>query len=160
MSLGHTTWKSIKTKLETRVRFFVLFCLINFFVWQVVADSLQTSPVLLRFRHDRKTGTPSFIEWCVSLPNCDNAQNYLKLCQYWPVLVPTSTLALGVNLPAHLVVVKGTHQLEGGKNREYDESQVLQMIGRAGRPQVRVKLVFHWNHLSLPHPRMLWWASI
>ena len=52
-----------------------------------------------------------------------------------PVLVSTSTLALGVNLPAHLVVVKGTHQLEGGQNREYDESQVLQMIGRAGRPQ-------------------------
>ena len=33
------------------------------------------------------------------------------------------------------MVVKGTNQLEGGKNREYDESQVLQMIGRAGRPQ-------------------------
>ena len=53
-----------------------------------------------------------------------------------PVLVSTTTLALGVNLPAHLVVVKGTMQvLQGSIYREYDEAQVLQMMGRAGRPQ-------------------------
>ena len=58
-----------------------------------------------------------------------------------PVLVSTTTLALGVNLPAHLVVVKGTQQIGGGAGggggsyREYDEAQVLQMMGRAGRPQ-------------------------
>ncbi|KAF4527806.1 hypothetical protein B566_EDAN016218, partial [Ephemera danica] len=52
-----------------------------------------------------------------------------------PVLVATSTLAMGVNLPAHLVVVKSTEQYVGGMYREYAESSLLQMMGRAGRPQ-------------------------
>eukprot|EP00057_Strongylocentrotus_purpuratus_P010440 XP_011664914.1 PREDICTED: probable ATP-dependent DNA helicase HFM1 [Strongylocentrotus purpuratus] len=52
-----------------------------------------------------------------------------------PVLMSTSTLAMGVNLPAHLVVVKSTQHYAGGMYREYSETQILQMIGRAGRPQ-------------------------
>eukprot|EP00117_Sycon_ciliatum_P004459 scpid34487/ scgid4280/ Probable ATP-dependent DNA helicase HFM1 len=52
-----------------------------------------------------------------------------------PVLIATSTLAMGVNLPAHLVVVKSTQQYVCGGFREYSEVQVVQMIGRAGRPQ-------------------------
>jgi antiviral helicase SLH1 len=53
------------------------------------------------------------------------------------VLVATSTLAWGVNLPAHLVVVKGT-QFFDAKTEAYkdmDLTDVLQMLGRAGRPQ-------------------------
>lgn len=43
---------------------------------------------------------------------------------------------MGVNLPAHLVIVKGTTQYSGaGVRRPYSSSTVLQMIGRAGRPQ-------------------------
>ncbi|EHK97427.1 putative helicase mug81 [Glarea lozoyensis 74030] len=53
------------------------------------------------------------------------------------ILVATSTLAWGVNLPAHLVVVKGTQyfdaKIEGYK--DMDLTDVLQMMGRAGRPQ-------------------------
>ncbi|XP_042885950.1 probable ATP-dependent DNA helicase HFM1 [Penaeus japonicus] len=54
-----------------------------------------------------------------------------------PVLVSTSTLAMGVNLPAHLVIVKSTSQYNGnvGGHEEYSSGQILQMIGRAGRPQ-------------------------
>ncbi|XP_065335350.1 probable ATP-dependent DNA helicase HFM1 isoform X2 [Cloeon dipterum] len=52
-----------------------------------------------------------------------------------PVLVSTSTLAMGVNLPAHLVVIKSTEQYIGGTYAEYGENAVLQMMGRAGRPQ-------------------------
>ncbi|XP_057297127.1 probable ATP-dependent DNA helicase HFM1 [Hydractinia symbiolongicarpus] len=52
-----------------------------------------------------------------------------------PVLFCTSTLAMGVNLPAHLVVVKGTMHYVMGGYEEYSEAQVLQMMGRAGRPQ-------------------------
>merc|ERR1719348_2847342 len=52
-----------------------------------------------------------------------------------PVLTCTSTLAMGVNLPAHLVVIKSTQQMVAGGWREYSESQILQMAGRAGRPQ-------------------------
>ncbi|KFQ28265.1 putative ATP-dependent DNA helicase HFM1, partial [Mesitornis unicolor] len=52
-----------------------------------------------------------------------------------PVLFTTSTLAMGVNLPAHLVVVKSTMHYVGGMFQEYSETDILQMIGRAGRPQ-------------------------
>ncbi|KAG8511046.1 putative ATP-dependent DNA helicase HFM1, partial [Galemys pyrenaicus] len=49
--------------------------------------------------------------------------------------VTTSTLAMGVNLPAHLVVIKSTMHYAGGMFEEYSETDILQMIGRAGRPQ-------------------------
>ncbi|XP_021066772.1 probable ATP-dependent DNA helicase HFM1 [Mus pahari] len=52
-----------------------------------------------------------------------------------PVLFTTSTLAMGVNLPAHLVVIKSTMHYSGGVFEEYSETDILQMIGRAGRPQ-------------------------
>ncbi|XP_007934232.1 probable ATP-dependent DNA helicase HFM1 [Orycteropus afer afer] len=52
-----------------------------------------------------------------------------------PVLFTTSTLAMGVNLPAHLVVIKSTMHYAGGMFEEYSEADILQMIGRAGRPQ-------------------------
>ncbi|XP_029929862.1 probable ATP-dependent DNA helicase HFM1 [Myripristis murdjan] len=51
------------------------------------------------------------------------------------VLFTTSTLAMGVNLPAHLVVVKSTTHYVSGSCEEYSEADILQMIGRAGRPQ-------------------------
>ncbi|KAM9797925.1 activating signal cointegrator 1 complex subunit 3 [Neosynchiropus ocellatus] len=53
------------------------------------------------------------------------------------VLIATSTLAWGVNFPAHLVVVKGTEYFNGKFRRyvDYPITDVLQMMGRAGRPQ-------------------------
>jgi activating signal cointegrator complex subunit 3 len=53
------------------------------------------------------------------------------------VLIATSTLAWGVNFPAHLVVVKGTEYFDGKTQRyvDYPITDVLQMMGRAGRPQ-------------------------
>lgn len=52
------------------------------------------------------------------------------------VLVATATLAWGVNLPAHLVIVKGTEYFDGKISRyvDYPLTDVLQMVGRAGRP--------------------------
>ncbi|CAI5641675.1 probable ATP-dependent DNA helicase HFM1 isoform X3 [Oreochromis niloticus] len=52
-----------------------------------------------------------------------------------PVLFTTRTLSMGVNLPAHLVVIKSTMQYVAGSCQEYSEADLLQMIGRAGRPQ-------------------------
>ncbi|EEB05874.1 ATP-dependent RNA helicase Slh1 [Schizosaccharomyces japonicus yFS275] len=53
------------------------------------------------------------------------------------ILIATSTIAWGVNTPAHLVIVKGTEyydaKIEGYK--DMDQTDVLQMLGRAGRPQ-------------------------
>ena len=53
------------------------------------------------------------------------------------VLVCTSTLAWGVNFPCHLVIVKGTEFFDGKVQRYVDMpvTDVLQMMGRAGRPQ-------------------------
>ena len=53
------------------------------------------------------------------------------------VLVSTATLAWGVNLPAHAVVIKGTqiYSPEKGSWVELSPQDVLQMLGRAGRPQ-------------------------
>jgi len=51
------------------------------------------------------------------------------------VLFCTSTLAVGVNLPAHLVIIKGTKMYQQQQYVDYSTTQILQMIGRAGRPQ-------------------------
>ncbi|KND04164.1 ATP-dependent RNA helicase BRR2 [Spizellomyces punctatus DAOM BR117] len=53
------------------------------------------------------------------------------------VLVSTATLAWGVNLPAHTVIIKGTQVYNPEKGRwvELSPQDVLQMLGRAGRPQ-------------------------
>lgn len=53
------------------------------------------------------------------------------------ILVATSTLAWGVNTPAHLVVIKGT-EFYDARTKSYVDfpiTDVLQMMGRAGRPQ-------------------------
>ena len=69
--------------------------------------------------HDRKTAESLFLEGKIQ------------------VLVCTATLAWGVNLPAHLVVLKGTEFFDGKTSRyvDYPITDVLQMMGRAGRPQ-------------------------
>ncbi len=52
------------------------------------------------------------------------------------VLVSTATLAWGVNLPAHTVIIKGTqiYSPEKGQWTELSPLDVMQMLGRAGRP--------------------------
>ncbi|KAH6918431.1 Sec63 Brl domain-containing protein [Coprinopsis sp. MPI-PUGE-AT-0042] len=51
------------------------------------------------------------------------------------VLVTTSTLAVGVNLPAHLVIIKGVKTFQNSASVEYSDLDIMQMLGRAGRPQ-------------------------
>ena len=53
------------------------------------------------------------------------------------VLCCTATLAWGVNLPAHAVIIKGTQIYDPTKGRwaELSPLDVMQMLGRAGRPQ-------------------------
>jgi replicative superfamily II helicase len=52
------------------------------------------------------------------------------------VLVCTSTLAWGVNFPARLVIIKGTEYFDAKTHRyvDFPITDVLQMMGRAGRP--------------------------
>ncbi|EXJ82464.1 hypothetical protein A1O3_06277 [Capronia epimyces CBS 606.96] len=51
------------------------------------------------------------------------------------VLCCTSTLAVGVNLPCYLVILKGTTAWTDNGFQEYADLEVMQMLGRAGRPQ-------------------------
>lgn len=53
------------------------------------------------------------------------------------VLVCTATLAWGVNLPAHGVIIKGTKLYDSKKSAfvDLDILDVMQIFGRAGRPQ-------------------------
>ncbi|CDO93346.1 unnamed protein product [Kluyveromyces dobzhanskii CBS 2104] len=56
------------------------------------------------------------------------------------VLVSTATLAWGVNLPAHTVIIKGTelYSPEKGDWVMLPPQDILQMLGRAGRPRYDV----------------------
>jgi len=71
------------------------------------------------------------------------------------VLVCTATLAWGVNLPAHMVIIKGTqiYNPEKGKWVELSSQDVLQMLGRAGRPQYDTygKGIIITNHSELQY---------
>ncbi|BGP14081.1 ATP-dependent DNA helicase MER3 [Rhodosporidiobolus nylandii] len=51
------------------------------------------------------------------------------------IVCSTSTLAVGVNLPARMVIIRGTKAFVDGQSKDYSDLEVQQMIGRAGRPQ-------------------------
>jgi ATP-dependent DNA helicase HFM1/MER3 len=51
------------------------------------------------------------------------------------VICCTSTLAVGVNLPCHLVILKNTVTYTDEGLQEYSDLEMMQMLGRAGRPQ-------------------------
>jgi ATP-dependent DNA helicase HFM1/MER3 len=49
------------------------------------------------------------------------------------VICCTSTLAIGVNLPCHLVIIKNTVTWTAVGSKEYADLEIMQMLGRAGR---------------------------
>jgi ATP-dependent DNA helicase HFM1/MER3 len=51
------------------------------------------------------------------------------------IICCTSTLAVGVNLPCYFVVIKGTVAWTDKGAQEYPDLEIMQMLGRAGRPQ-------------------------
>ncbi|KIW02382.1 uncharacterized protein PV09_06203 [Verruconis gallopava] len=52
------------------------------------------------------------------------------------VICCTSTLAVGVNLPCHMVIIKNTVTYANSEGiKEYSDLEIMQMLGRAGRPQ-------------------------
>ena len=86
------------------------------------------------------------------------------------VLVSTATLAWGVNLPAHTVIIKGTqiYNPEKGHWTELGALDVMQMLGRAGRPQYDSRgegiLITSHNelqfYLSLLNQQVFWFFSL
>ncbi|XP_065175302.1 U5 small nuclear ribonucleoprotein 200 kDa helicase-like [Sycon ciliatum] len=75
--------------------------------------------------------------------------------QHIQVLISTATLAWGVNLPAHTVIIKGTqiYSPEKGQWVELGALDVMQMFGRAGRPQYdrEGKGILITNHSELQY---------
>ena len=71
------------------------------------------------------------------------------------VLVCTATLAWGVNLPAHTVIIKGTqlYDPEKGAFKDLGVLDVQQIFGRAGRPQFDVagEGIIITQHAKLAH---------
>lgn len=55
--------------------------------------------------------------------------------KYIKALVATPTLAAGVNLPARTVVVRDMSRFSGGYSQYIKRIEILQMLGRAGRPK-------------------------
>ncbi|KAF5400579.1 hypothetical protein PHET_06138 [Paragonimus heterotremus] len=82
-------------------------------------------------------------------------QAFLSGCL--PVLACTSTLSMGLNMPAHLVIIKNTEQLINGELKGYNSTQIAQMIGRAGRPQFDtegVAVIMTSNELKAHYERL------
>ncbi|XP_042907198.1 probable ATP-dependent DNA helicase HFM1 isoform X4 [Parasteatoda tepidariorum] len=73
-------------------------------------------------------------------------EEFFLMCQI-QVIISTSTLSMGVNFPAHLVIIKSTNQYAGGCYKEYSDTQILQMIGRAGRPQEKYESIVSGKQL-------------
>lgn len=75
------------------------------------------------------------------------------------VLVSTATLAWGVNLPAHAVIIKGTqvYSPEHGRWIELSPMDVMQMMGRAGRPQFDT---FGEGHIITTKADVLYYLSM
>lgn len=81
------------------------------------------------------------------------------------LLIATSTVAWGVNFPARLVIVKGTEFYDPKLKKyvDFPVTDLLQMIGRAGRPQFdtqatacvyveQSKKNFYRKYLNSPFP--------
>jgi ATP-dependent DNA helicase HFM1/MER3 len=83
------------------------------------------------------------------------------------VICCTSTLAVGVNLPCHMVIIKNTVSYEAGAIKEYSDLEIMQMIGRAGRPQfdtsalavimTKMQQVKHYEQLLSGQERLESW---
>ncbi|KAJ2901105.1 activating signal cointegrator 1 complex subunit 3 [Coemansia aciculifera] len=103
-------------------------------------DDLEMEAVLERTQDANLRLSLSF---GIGMHHAGLTENDRKICEQLfydrkiQVLIATSTLAWGVNLPAHLVILKGTEFFDA-KSKGYVDfpiTDVLQMIGRAGRPQ-------------------------
>ncbi|KAJ3930521.1 MAG: DEAD-domain-containing protein [Lentinula lateritia] len=68
-------------------------------------------------------------------PNDRRTIEELFLSKILRIVIATTTLAVGVNLPAHTVIIKGVHTFQNSSSIEYSDLDVMQMLGRAGRPQ-------------------------
>ncbi|KAB0348345.1 hypothetical protein FD754_013202 [Muntiacus muntjak] len=103
--------------------------------FQAIRSHSPAKPVLI-FVSSRRQTRLTALELIAFLATEEDPKQWLNMDER-EVLIATSTLAWGVNFPAHLVIIKGTEYYDG-KTRRYVDfpiTDVLQMMGRAGRPQ-------------------------
>lgn len=84
------------------------------------------------------------------------------------VICCTSTLSVGVNLPCHMAIIKNTAGYEGSQIKEYSDLDIMQMIGRAGRPQfdtsavavimTRLSQVSHYEQMMSGQEQLESWS--
>ena len=66
------------------------------------------------------------------------------------VICCTSTLAVGVNLPCHLVIIKNTMTYTDEGLQEYSDLEIMQMIGELSFPYaITDALVLYENLLTI-----------
>lgn len=111
-----------------------------------VRDAQHRSVLLEASRRVRDDGLKRSIREGVGYHNADLSREDKTIVEELfgqkelRIVATTSTLAMGMNLPAYLVIIKGVRLYRG--NSQYamlDYSSILQMIGRAGRPQFDVR---------------------
>jgi len=104
-----------------------------------ILEAKKKSPLLGKFKsRDLERLTPSGIGFHNAglLRRDRNIVEKLFMDGNLKVLVTTATLAWGVNLPAHAVVIKGTDIYEPNKDIvDLSILDIQQIFGRAGRPQ-------------------------
>jgi replicative superfamily II helicase len=61
-----------------------------------------------------------------------------------------------VRLAAHMVVIKGVHTYQNNASKEYSDLDVMQMLGRAGRPQFGFLSFLLYVHLTHHTFRQRW----
>ena len=106
------------------------------------SDSKQILVEASRDPDNRNEGLKTLLEYGFAIHHAGMPQSERALVErlfaerHIQVLVCTSTLAWGVNLPAHAVIIKGTEIFapEKGGWTQLGALDVLQMFGRAGRP--------------------------
>ncbi|GFE55676.1 DEAD-box helicase [Babesia ovis] len=93
---------------------------------------------LTRSNHDNIS---RFAEYCLSIHHAGMVRRDRDVVETMfkegliKVLISTSTLAWGVNLPANCVIIKGTFIGGMGVDRHLNYLELTQIMGRAGRPQ-------------------------
>ena len=121
------TSESLAQKLANQLRFNVINISSHYNTVNQITDTKLRNLIATSAIAYHHSGLP---------PSDRNAVEVLYLANQIQVLCSTTTLAHGLNLPAHLVIIKGTNSWKGSQEgyASIKNTDIIQMIGRAGRP--------------------------
>jgi pre-mRNA-splicing helicase BRR2 len=134
----HSRAETAKTAMALRN-----LCVENDTIGQFIADESASSEILKEEAENASNpDLKEMLEYGFAIHHAGmtradrNAVEDLYAAKHIQVLCSTATLAWGVNLPAHTVIIKGTQMYSPEKGRwvELSPLDIMQMLGRAGRP--------------------------